>query len=232
MARRDPRPGLRDDNAPRKGSGLVTGILIGLVVGISVAAGMAWYFNSRNQTEYKVAEPAPELQEKPRPTPPAAKPKTREEPAPVARKQPEPPPAPIVETSKSEAKPVPPPPPAAAKPTPAVAPAPTRPGVDYTFYGILPGNKPVKPITPVKVQEIWWLQIAALKSPDDADRLKAKIALLGLPVLTQTIDAGGHTLHRVRVGPYKRDEDAMGHLDILSQNNFEARLLKEPVKIP
>jgi cell division protein FtsN len=104
--------------------------------------------------------------------------------------------------------------------------------VDYTFYGILPGDKPVKPVTPVKVQEIWWLQVAALKSPADADRLKAKIALLGLPVLTQVVESGGQTLHRVRVGPYKKDEDAMRHLDTLSQNNFEARLLKEPVKTP
>ncbi len=104
--------------------------------------------------------------------------------------------------------------------------------MDYTFYGILPGDKPVKPVAPVKVQEIWWLQIAALKNPADADKLKAKIALLGLPVVTQIVESGGQTLHRVRVGPYKKDEDAMGHLDVLSQNNFEARLLKEPVKTP
>lgn len=231
------RPGHspRDDRAPRKGSGLLTGLIIGLVVGLTVAAGLAWYLNTKDKDGYKEVEQAPEAAapkaKVDAPVSAASTAKPREEtPArstPVHK--PAEPMAPIVEAAKPPAsKPVAP---APAKPAP-IPPAPTRPSVDYTFYGILPGDKPVKPVAPVKVQEIWWLQIAALKNPADADRLKAKITLLGLPVVTQTIESGGQTLHRVRVGPYKKDEDAMRHLDTLSQNNFEARLLKEPVKTP
>jgi cell division protein FtsN len=102
--------------------------------------------------------------------------------------------------------------------------------VDYTFYGILPGDKPAKPVEPPKSKETWWLQVAALKNPVDADKLKARLALLGLEVSTQKVDSAGQPLYRVRVGPYKREDDALGDLDTLAQNNFEPRLFKEPPK--
>jgi cell division protein FtsN len=61
--------------------------------------------------------------------------------------------------------------------------------VDYTFYGILPGDKPAKPIPLPESKDIWWLQVAALKSPADADKLKARLLLLGLEVATQKVDS-------------------------------------------
>ena len=98
-----------------------------------------------------------------------------------------------------------------------------------TFYGILPGEKPAKPVEPPKPKEVWWLQVAALKSPADADHLKARLSLLGLQVTTQEVESAGLTLYRVRVGPYKRDEDAFADLDTLAANDYEPRLFKEPV---
>lgn len=128
-----------------------------------------------------------------------------------------------------------------AKPAPAAPetkPAPTapptvesspKPAPDYTFYHILQGGADAK--TPVAnlPRELYWLQVAALKSPADADRLKAKLALLGMEVAVQKVDSAGAVLHRVRVGPFKTEDAAIAAMDTLAANQFEPRLIKEPV---
>jgi cell division protein FtsN len=102
--------------------------------------------------------------------------------------------------------------------------------VPLTFYGILPGEKPAKPVEPPKPKELWWLQVAALKNPADADKLKARLTLMDLNVVTEKVENEGQALYRVRLGPYQRDEDAFADLDTLAAHNYEPRLLKEPVK--
>lgn len=209
MARTEARATRREGASRRnaKKGGLFTGVLIGLVIGLVAAAAMAWYFNSRDGA-FKPSEPAPEKTAQSEPSTAPAKPPSRAAaPQPAAAAKPAPTPAPATQAEPS-----------------------AKPRVDYTFYGILPGDKPAKPIEPPKPKELWWLQIAALKDPGDADRLRAKLTLLGLHVTTQkTASAGGH-LYRIRTGPYKREDDAFGDLDTLSANDFEARLLKEPSK--
>ncbi len=215
MARsRESRAARREAAPPRKGgSGLFTGLLLGLLIGLVVAAALAWYFSFGTEGfkptagARQAADPQPAVPaEPPAPTrPAAAQPKATAEPA-------------------AETKPRKPP------HAPAPATAAPKPRIDYTFYGILPGDKPAKPVEPPKPTETWWLQIAALKNPADADKLKARLALLGLPVSTQRIDSAGQTLYRVRVGPYKREDDAFGDLDVLAENNYEPRLFKEPLK--
>lgn len=211
------------------------GLLIGLVIGLVAAASLAWYFNLHTG-EFKQVEQVPQVifpvqpdppveparppaamptvtpADKPATTPPVASPPPAETPAPVKPR---------------EAKPVAPPAaPIQERKPPAVSDPPSR--VPLTFYGILPGEKPAKPVEPPKPKELWWLQVAALKNPADADRLKARLSLLGLEVLTQQVESGGQSLYRVRVGPYRRDEDAFADLDTLAAHNFEPRLFKEP----
>ncbi len=123
------------------------------------------------------------------------------------------------------------PPVAAAKPGPAVPPtlesSNQPPAPDYTFYRILQGNAKDKAPAPELPREQYWLQVAALKSPADADRLKAKLALLGMDVAVQKIDNAGAALYRVRVGPFKTENTAMGAMDTLAANQFEPRMIKE-----
>lgn len=226
MSRRETKPA-RSEEPRRQGKsgGLFLGLVIGLVIGLVVAAGLAWHFNTGGGG-FKPVEQAPE-------SPPPVQPDQRT----VAVKEPAPP----AHKTHAAAKPVegkPAKPAKAHKNAPAAANVerkaasavepPSR--VPLTFYGILPGDKPAKPVEPPKSTEVWWLQIAALKNPADADKLKARLSLLGLQVSTQQVDSGGQSLYRVRVGPYKRDEDAFADLDTLSANNYEPRLLKEPVK--
>jgi cell division protein FtsN len=209
MARKDPRAGRREETPARSGKrgGMFSGILIGLVIGLVAAAGLAWYFNLG--VDGLKARDAGQASEKPEIL---ANPSHESvEPEPSA------PPAPAAAAAKK------------AEPQGAASTA-AKPRVDYTFYGILPGDKPAKPIEPPKSKETWWLQVAALKNPADADKLKARLALLGLEVSSQKVESGGVALYRVRVGPYKREDDALGDLDTLAENNFEPRLFKEPVK--
>ncbi|TCJ14754.1 SPOR domain-containing protein [Parasulfuritortus cantonensis] len=121
------------------------------------------------------------------------------------------------------------PPPAApaAKPVQPAEPAVPAPNPsNYTFYDILPGNKAPKPLPPAKEQ--WWLQVAALKNAADADALRAKLTLLNLNVVVQATP-GNPPLHRVRVGPFRSQDAAESAREGLTLNNFEARLLKEPI---
>ncbi len=215
------------------------GLLLGLVVGLVAAAGLAWYFNL-NTGEFKAVEQAPKTSVPQQPIQPdrpaepvkrAPPPARAAVPPPLAPPVASPPPKPVEAKPEKPAK--------AFKDSEASAPIverkPARTNeptarVPLTFYGILPGEKPAKPVEPPKPKELWWLQVAALKNPDDADKLKARLSLLGLDVSMQQVESAGLSLYRVRVGPYKRDEDAFADLDTLAANNYEPRLFKEPVK--
>lgn len=215
MARREGRNPRRDEGqkAPRKAGGLFTGLMIGLTMGLILAAGVAWYLNM-TATPMKAADSVP---------------------SPAPQKKPE------TGVAKADTQPAPPPPttpvePAAPPPLPAAKPHPSpkavpapRPQVNYTFYGILPGDKPARPVEPAEAKDTWWLQIAALSDAKKAGQIRAKLVLLNLRASTQKIDNNGQPLYRIRVGPYKREDDAFGDLDILTQNDFNARLLKDPV---
>jgi cell division protein FtsN len=218
----------------------MTGLLIGLVIGLVVAAGFAWYLNEHG-THFKEVE-SPEEKAAQKAAQKAEQKAAAETDGKVAQDSQAARQRPAAEavqpTAPATARP---PEPAEPKPLPAPAtessPAPPKPKVDYTFYGILPANESNKPALPKpmpsKSNDVWWLQVAALKNPADADKLKARLALLGLNVTTQKIEAaGGISLYRIRVGPYKREDEAFGDLDTLAENNFEPRLFKDPSPPP
>ena len=123
------------------------------------------------------------------------------------------------------------PPASIATPAPVTPEEPAAPPPNpsnYTFYDILPGNKVAKPEQAAPNKEQWWLQVAALKNAKDADALRAKLTLLNLNVVVQAT-AGDTPLHRVRIGPYRSQDAAESARETLIVNNFDARLLKEPV---
>lgn len=112
----------------------------------------------------------------------------------------------------------------------------------FDFYKILPNNEnPVPeqeaqprqaeqmPVPPAGAAESYYLQVGAFHSEQDADNLKAQLALLGMEALVQTVEVPGKgNLHRVRVGPYASLDQIARARTALTQNGFSAELVKFP----
>ena len=106
------------------------------------------------------------------------------------------------------------------------------PAPDLDFYKVLPGDTPAAPPEPsvqVKPKPArYFLQAGAFQDADDADNLKAQLALLGIEAQIQTSvipDKG--VMHRVRIGPFKAMDAVNNTRTLLIQNNIDADLVKE-----
>jgi cell division protein FtsN len=70
------------------------------------------------------------------------------------------------------------------------------------------------------------LQTGAFKSPQDADSMRARLALLGLDArVSQVTQDGATVLYRVRIGPYRELDDLSGIRRTLSENGIEAQVV-------
>ena len=65
------------------------------------------------------------------------------------------------------------------------------------------------------------LQTGAFSLPNDADRRKAELLLLGLTVNIETVDIKGQTYHRVQVGPFDSKQALAQAKQLLSQNGID-----------
>jgi len=95
---------------------------------------------------------------------------------------------------------------------PSTAPPPEK---DYGFYDILPNAevvvpdeaKEIRPNTtpaPLEVPGVYVLQAGSFASFAEADRVKARLALLGIASQIQQITVDGREHHRVRIGPIEQ----------------------------
>ena len=116
---------------------------------------------------------------------------------------------------------------ASSQPTPATPE--TAPSFD--FYKVLPGDAPGElppSAAPAAPTPRYYLQAGAFQNPNDADNLKAQLAMLGVEAVIQTgevTDKG--VFHRVRVGPFNAMDDVNRTRSLLTQNNIPATLVKE-----
>ena len=153
--------------APRRsGSPLLTGILVGMVIGVGMAAGLAWYI---------MKSPSPFVQNEPA----------------IAK-----PPADIAKPKASAGTAV--------------------PNAPSAVSGVADGK-------PVAANEPYFLQAGSFSNADDAEKLKARLALLGIEASTQTAtipDKG--VWHRVRMGPYKNSDEMNRARNLLKQNGMDA----------
>lgn len=200
--------GARSAGSSKNGS-LVAGVLIGMVLGLVVAGGVAWYITQR---------PAPYAKE------------TQHEAKPQVKPEPE---APKVAVAPAQAKPAP------AQPASGVGDGKPR----FEFYKVLTDKqdgvpaaqkstthttavqketpKPAQPHT--ALSEPYFLQAGSFSNADDADKLKAKLALIGMEASVQTVtipDKG--VWHRVRLGPYHNADDMNKARVALKQNGVDA----------
>ena len=209
---------------------MFAGLLYGVAIGMAAAAAMAWYFNMGTRG-FSVVDPPADTAAEAQSVPASAIKKGPAAPELPRHASPEPAalaPDPVTPAAPPPAKAVASKPPAVVVTRPAEPTKTDKPAFsNYTFYRILPGEKPPKDIGPMPSQDIWWLQIAALSDAQKAEQIRARLAALNLRARTQKIDSNGQPLYRIRVGPYKREDDAFGDLDILTQNDLNARLLKD-----
>ena len=186
---------------------LIAGILLGMVLGLAVAGGVAWYITKKNPAAFEVKEhheaAKPETDIKTTPSPASA-------PAPVSAS------APVAVSGVA------------------------APKQHFEFYKVLTDKQEGVPqknseksgaakdshTTHVAQQEkaasnkeIFYVQAGSFPNEGDAEKLKAKLALLGLEAELQTAvipDRG--TYHRVRLGPFKNNTETNKTLELLKQN--------------
>src|SRR5690606_35761401 len=80
-------------------------------------------------------------------------------------------------------------------------------------------SAPSSPAT-ANTQTTYYLQAGAFRSEQDAESVKARILLLGLPAEVQKGQSNGSEIHRVRVGPFKGIDE---------MNRSRARLGEEKI---
>jgi cell division protein FtsN len=172
----------------RRGGSTFLGILIGLVLGLFIALGVAWYINKL--------------------------------PSPWSAKAPPP--------QKSGL------PPYAGKDTPPPKPQPLEPVAEKPVQATqeVPLKESTEPVAAEKkstpaARETFFVQTGSFQNAQEAESLKARLALLGLEAVIQqrTLPDTG-VWHRVRVGPYTDVEEVNHVRDVLKQNNIEAALVK------
>jgi cell division protein FtsN len=70
------------------------------------------------------------------------------------------------------------------------------------------------------------LQAGAFKSADEADGMRAQLAMLGLDSRIFPIEQGGERLYRVRLGPYGQLDDVNRVRKLLADNSIEAQIVR------
>ena len=107
--------------------------------------------------------------------------------------------------------------PGAAKPQTTTTPSADTPKNQYDFYNVLPKEGDTTKTPPATQpqgsdkpkSDRYYLQAGAFKSAQDADNLKASLALMGVEARIQTIIGSDNTsIHRVRIGPIGSKADA------------------------
>ncbi|GAA5174991.1 hypothetical protein GCM10025771_06030 [Niveibacterium umoris] len=212
-AQKPRQPAARNSN---HGSTLI-GVFVGLVIGVLIAAALAWYFSRPyNFQKSGGAGDAPQSI----PTAPIALPgkpgdKPVEKPADTG-------------TAAHAANP------------PAAQSAPEG-EKKFDFYDILPkGDQATlpsadgaKPGTKSETADRFFLQLGAFADPSEVDNLKARLALMGVEATVQRVDAGDKgTLHRVRIGPYAKPEDMNAARAQLAQAGIESSVVKVKPSVP
>lgn len=82
-------------------------------------------------------------------------------------------------------------------------------------------TNPARPITAEsKSKTQYVLQVGSFRSLNDAEKLKANLAFLGLSANIQHVTVNKQAWHRVRTGPYKNKQQLYASKKTLQQNNI------------
>lgn len=197
------------DREPSSGGGAFKGILYGLVLGLVIAAAVAWWFNRM---------PSPFIDKTGTGT--AQTPaKTADSEVPAAPIAPAP-----VNAQGENGQPI-------ALPGKPGDPLPEK---RFQFPDILSGKSdgttaaPSKTADPAKATEGpeaptgFYLMAGSFQKPADAEAQKANLALVGFDATVQKAVIGEKIWYRVKIGPFKRQDDANRARNELKENGIDA----------
>ena len=199
---RDLKPRKRQPAKKKAGGGTLVGMFIGLVLGVTIAAGVVWYlnssplpFNKQVQTGGQTAvAPSGSKNE------PLALPGKPGDPVPEKRFQ-------FYDILPGKAD---------AVPDPAARPE-------------APAKEEKKPETKDEVKDSkvpLFLQVGSFSTAQDADNQKAKLAFMGIEAVVQQVMIQERTLYRVRVGPFAKIDELNKTRAELAKSGIEAQLAK------
>ena len=196
------------------GGGMLIGLFVGLVIGVLVAAGVVWYIH-RTPMPFNNKVQAP-------PPPPPAQTAGGQPPAPMALP---------------------------GKPGDPIPQSPPGDKPRFDFYKILPGNADAIPDPATAdpnqtaqkqsdaekekqakegaLKEPVYLQTGSFQNAADADNQKAKLALMGAEASVQQVMLQDKVWYRVRLGPFKKQDEVNSMRAELSSQGIEANIVKK-----
>ncbi len=195
------RPTSNKSAAPKKsGSPMLLGILLGMIAGVALAAGLAWFL---------IKSPSPFVN-KEQVVKPAAVEIIKPD---VVVARPKPAPAPSLNPASAVEE---------AKPRFEFYKVLTDKPDTTTEVAPAPADKP-KAAESKPSPKTTYLQAGAFSNAADAENLKASLAMKGLEASVQTVTiAGKGELHRVRVGPFQNEQEMTSARGTLKLNGLEA----------
>lgn len=111
----------------------------------------------------------------------------------------------------------------------------------YDFFTVLPEMEVVVPeqelakqsepeitVNSDTAQDSYLLQVGSFKSAEEADQMKAQLALSGVVANVQSVTVNDATWHRVRVGPVKGARAADDLRRRLQDNGIDSLVMKNP----
>ncbi len=207
---------IRDHDAGgsrRQRGSLALGMMLGIVIGLAVAVAVAVFVtraplpfvNKVVRSGDRIVEPRSPA-EAPDPNRPAsARQRAQAEPA-----------APSAARAPSDA--------AGAQPS---APAAGGGSADRSSAAVTPGSAPADGAEPPAERTLYVLQAGAFRLADDADSMKAKLALIGLEARVQPAEVNGQRVFRVRIGPYVHLDDLNRARARLEENGIESSVVRQ-----
>jgi cell division protein FtsN len=110
----------------------------------------------------------------------------------------------------------------------STAPAPVPPGtVPDTVPGTEPPAAAAKAAAPASASTTYYLQAGAYRSANDAEAVKARILLMGMPVQVQKAQVNGGIINRVRVGPFKGIDELNRSRARLGEEKIESSVIRQ-----
>jgi cell division protein FtsN len=199
MSKNSNRPSARGNEFP-----VFAGILLGIVMGLAIAGGIAWFVLKKNPVTPPFKETPPPVM----PAKPAVEKPVNGKPAAAG-------------TASGEGK------------------------ARFEFYKELTVkpdtaskkndrtepvvNKPVASVKSGEKANAYFLQEGAYTTPEDAEKVKAKLALLGMVANVQPANIPDKGVwYRVRLGPYKNADEMNEALASLKLNGLNAAPIKAP----